>query len=151
MGLTTSDSARILPGLGFTPSKGARTGGAASSDSRPSRSLLDMRDKTTWGSNDDSKHCSFDCCVYFYQLNCIHSVAIWDARHLFAARGVKEVFKHDKVTSLKRLERDLEFGEIAMVYYSASTYPVGTEKNNFSSAVLALSLNLYGVVLLASP
>ncbi|TFK78821.1 hypothetical protein K466DRAFT_606634 [Polyporus arcularius HHB13444] len=117
--------------MGFTPSKGGRTGGSGSSDSCPSQLLLDMRDKTAWGSNDN--------------------IAIWDACHLFAARGLKEVFKHDKVTSLERLERDLEFGEITMMYYSASTYPVGAEKNNFTSAVQALSLNLYRVVLLASP
>ncbi|TFK77669.1 hypothetical protein K466DRAFT_508245, partial [Polyporus arcularius HHB13444] len=124
-------TARVLPGMGFTPSKGARTGAASSSDGRPSRSLLDMRDKTAWGSNDD--------------------IAIWDARHLFSARGgVKDNFKHDMVTSLKRIEYDLTFGDIAMVYYSASTYPVGAERNSFSSAVQALSLNLYGVVLLAS-
>ncbi|TFK77630.1 hypothetical protein K466DRAFT_607926 [Polyporus arcularius HHB13444] len=48
-------TARVLPGMGFTPSKGARTGAASSSDGRPSQSLLDMRDKTAWGSNNDSE------------------------------------------------------------------------------------------------
>ncbi|TFK78591.1 hypothetical protein K466DRAFT_507062 [Polyporus arcularius HHB13444] len=117
--------------MGFTPSKGARTGAASSSDGRPSWSLLDMHDKRAWGSNDDT--------------------AIWDACHLVSARGgVKDNFKHDMVTLLKHIEHDLTFGDIAIVYYSSSTYPVGAEQNSFSRAVQALSLKLYVVVLLAS-
>ncbi|KAI0709815.1 hypothetical protein C8Q76DRAFT_624765, partial [Earliella scabrosa] len=95
----------------------------------PSRSFLDMRDKTSWSTDDD--------------------IAIWDARPLFqAGKAPGNNFCHDRVTSLPRLYRDLEFGDIALVYYGASTYPVSRAVH--AEASIGLSLNLYGVVLIAS-
>ena len=80
----------------------------------------------------------------------IFTVAIWDARHLFkAGKPPGLYFNHNEVASLPRLQRDLEFGEIALVYYSASSYVLSDEKS-YSGTKAGLSLNLYGVVLLGS-
>ena len=46
--------ARMLPGMGVTPNK-MHGKGKGRADGGPSRSFLDMRDKTSWSTNDDSK------------------------------------------------------------------------------------------------
>ena len=76
-------------------------------------------------------------------------VAIWDARAQFQAGKVPgNDFSHDQVTNLPRLSHDLDFGDIALVYYSASTY--SASRTTHADASMGVSLNLYGVVLIAS-
>ncbi|KAI0741509.1 hypothetical protein C8Q80DRAFT_1110607 [Daedaleopsis nitida] len=95
----------------------------------PSRSLIEMRDKTTWQITDD--------------------IPLWDTRHLFkTGLDCDTKFSHDTVASLPRLERELQFGEVAIIYYSASTFL--PSKNIHPDAVHGLSLNLYGAVSIAS-
>ena len=60
------------------------------------------------------------------------------------------MFLHEDVASLPRFQEELEFGDIAIVYHSVSTYDVtAREKTTFTQATTALSLNLYGVALVA--
>ncbi|KAI0713350.1 hypothetical protein C8Q76DRAFT_621137, partial [Earliella scabrosa] len=129
-----TSNVRKLPGMNVTPSR--RSGGAG-----PSRSFLDMRDKTVWSTSDD--------------------IAIWDGRKFFAAnKSPAELFRHDFVTNLPRLNHDLQFGDVAIVYYSVSTYPIGSSSSSsasssansvaYTNAKAGLSFNLYGAVLVAS-
>ena len=76
-------------------------------------------------------------------------VAIWDARAQFQAGKIPgNDFSHDTVANLPRLHRDLDFGDIALVYYSASTY--SAVRTTHPDASMGVSLNLYGIVLIAS-
>ncbi|RPD52026.1 hypothetical protein L227DRAFT_515424, partial [Lentinus tigrinus ALCF2SS1-6] len=114
-------------GMGFTPRRG-NASGKSRSDSVPSRSLLDMRDKTTWSHTDD--------------------IGVWDAREYFRAdKPDNLVYRHEKLTSLPPCTEDLQFGDIALVYYCTSTYQTST--SSFAEAKVAVSHNLYGVALLA--
>ena len=82
------------------------------------------------------------------------SVAIWDAREYFASnRDPSKKYRHQMLTSLPRLPFDLEYGDLAIVYHSVNTYAVTRTKADklpsFNEATSALSMNLYGVALLA--
>ncbi|KAI0688834.1 hypothetical protein C8Q76DRAFT_772035 [Earliella scabrosa] len=114
-----------LRGMGATPSQPGQN---------PSRSLLEMRDKTSWTTADD--------------------IGIWDAREYFnSAKPADKQYRHELLTSLPRLPFDLEYGDLAVVYHSVNTYAVPRAKQDkiptFAEATTALSMNLYGVALLA--
>ena len=57
------------------------------------------------------------------------------------------------LTSLPRLPFDLEYGDLAIVYHSVNTYPIPPSRQDkmsaFNEAKMALSMNLYGVALIA--
>ncbi len=107
----------------------------------PSRSLLEMRDKTAWNTQDDSK-----CRIVLY-ISCIYmihpsTVGVWDGTAYFKKNKKASLkFSFDEVHKLPRLETDPGFGDIVIVLYSTSSY-LRDDKIN-------LSLNLYGVVLVA--
>lgn len=126
--------------MGFTP--GRSTAGSGLSNAKPSRSLLDMRDKTVWGHGDDSKSALSLVCKKQKELTGL-VVGLWDAREYFSGGKVDSlVYRHENLTSLPRCTEELRFGDIALVYYCASTYP---SKNNTTG----MSHNLYGAALLA--
>ena len=84
----------------------------------------------------------------FPDLTYIILVPIWDATALFKKnKQVEQCFMHDNFTSLPLVTRELEYGDLVMVYYSASTYANNNTKS-FPSAKDVLSMNLYGAVLL---
>ena len=61
------------------------------------------------------------------------------------------MFCHDVVPSLPRFPYDLAYGDVALAYYSVSTYPITLSgSNSFTEAAHGLSFNLYGVLLVAS-
>ncbi|KAI0665362.1 hypothetical protein C8Q78DRAFT_986772, partial [Trametes maxima] len=112
--------------IGATPTKrsGKKAGGSTSAKvpSVPSRSLLEMRDKTTWSTNDD--------------------VGAWDGTEYFKRNKKPSMkFSFDVLHTLPRLTADPNFGDTVMVLYSASTY----RRDNVAGT--SLSLNLYGIVL----
>ena len=81
-------------------------------------------------------------------------VAIWDAREYFQSnKNADKQYHHELLTSLPRLPFDLEYGDLAIVYHSVNTYPVTRGKQDkiptFAEANTALSMNLYGVALVA--
>ena len=83
-------------------------------------------------------------------------VAIWDAREYFTiVKDDDKVFAHENVASLPRYERDLEFGDLALVYHSVSTFdaaptpPSSDKAPPYNEAKTILSMNLYGVALIA--
>ena len=81
-------------------------------------------------------------------------VGIWDARKYFnSAKPADKQYRHELLTSLPRLPFDLEYGDLAVVYHSVNTYAVPRAKQDkiptFAEATTALSMNLYGVALLA--
>ena len=81
------------------------------------------------------------------------AVAIWDARPYFLhSKPGKLVWKHEYVTRLERLTEDLQYGDIAIVYHSVSAYSIVQKAENptFHTATTGISLNLYGVALIAS-
>ncbi|KAL1938900.1 hypothetical protein VTO73DRAFT_11053 [Trametes versicolor] len=124
-----SDPTPALPDVSFigaTPSKstgkqGPRAG-TGKMPSVPSHSLLEMRDKTTWNTQDD--------------------IGVWDGTAYFKKNKKASLkFSFDEVHKLPRLETDPGFGDVVVVLYSTSSY-LRDDKIN-------LSLNLYGVVLVA--
>ena len=142
-----------LRGMGATPSRLQQKKGPsrARMDSNPSRSLLEMRDKTSWTTADESTHL-FN--VYIFSLLLLGIVAIWDAREYFQSnKNADKQYHHELLTSLPRLPFDLEYGDLAIVYHSVNTYAVTRGKQDkiptFAEANTALSMNLYGVALVA--
>ncbi|KAI0349973.1 hypothetical protein OH77DRAFT_1593859 [Trametes cingulata] len=107
--------------LQVSPSK--KSGKKAEGGPVPSRSLLDMHDKTTWTANDD--------------------IPLWDATEYFKRdKAPSKRFSFDLITKLPRMTTDLNFGDSAIILYSASSYPR-------ENGALGLSMNLYGVVRIA--
>ncbi|KAI0749939.1 hypothetical protein C8Q80DRAFT_1269737 [Daedaleopsis nitida] len=98
--------------------------------SLPARSLIEMRDKTTWQITDD--------------------IPMWDGTHLFKqGRNASVKFSHDTVASLPRLKRK----SWSLVKLLSSTIVLllpPALKNIHPNTVHGLSLNLYGAVTVAS-
>ena len=65
------------------------------------------------------------------------------------------MFAHENVASLPRYKQDLEFGDLAVVYHSVSTFdaapppPSSDKAPAYNEAKTILSMNLYGVALIA--
>ncbi|KAI0743696.1 hypothetical protein C8Q80DRAFT_856391 [Daedaleopsis nitida] len=124
--------------MGASPAMARRVQTPRRTPAGPARSLIDMRDRTSWSYNEN--------------------FAIWDARAYFSLDKEEDLqYKHENVASLPRLEQDLEFGDIAILYHSISTYDVirpsggssGDKPPAFNEANTALSLNLYGAALVS--
>ncbi|KAI1789301.1 hypothetical protein LXA43DRAFT_893025 [Ganoderma leucocontextum] len=132
IGGESQSTRRALPGMGFMPRKAAAkpqgeklTGGSSASG----RSLLKMRDKTAWAATD--------------------KIPLWDGREYFKKNKLaSNKFKHELVHTLPSFKMDLSFGDIALVYYSVSNFGSGKSEAH-TVADESLSLNLYGVVLIA--
>lgn len=75
-------------------------------------------------------------------------VPLLDGREYFKANKlVGNIFKHEIIHTLPGFKTDLEFGDLALVYYSVSSFG-GTVQTEMGLEA-SLSLNLYGAVLLA--
>ena len=58
---------------------------------------------------------------------------MWDARHQFKAGKLKsDKFSHDKVPQLPSFTEELQYGDLVMVYHSASTYSVKSAGKSIS-------------------
>ncbi|KAI0703147.1 hypothetical protein C8Q76DRAFT_801993 [Earliella scabrosa] len=117
-----------LPGMRFKKNAQGHAGKG------PGSSFVVMRDKTVWSTDDD--------------------IPIWDGRKFFQRdkKLGEDMFCHDVVPSLPRFPYDLAYGDVALAYYSVSTYPITSSGSNssFTKAAHGLSFNLYGVLLVAS-
>ncbi len=72
------------------------------------------------------------------------AVGLWDASKYFRTnKDDSLVYRHEMLTSLPRCTEELRFGDLALVYYCASTY------QSKSGGYFGLSHNLYGVALIA--
>ncbi|KAH9891179.1 hypothetical protein C8Q73DRAFT_651689, partial [Cubamyces lactineus] len=90
----------------------------------PSRSLLDICEKTMWSTN--------------------NNVAVWDGAEYFKRDKRKTLqFSFDILHTLLRMTTDPSFGDIVIVLYSTFAY------RQEGASTLGLSLNLYGIVLVA--
>ena len=146
---------RSLGGMGASPAMVRRVQTPKRTPAGPARSLIDMRDRTSWSYNENCKlFATLHSCI----LSDVLLVAIWDAREYFTLdKNEDMVYKHENVASLPRLEQDLEYGDIAILYHSVSTYDVvrpsggssGDKAPAFNEADTALSMNLYGAALVS--
>ncbi|KAI0739247.1 hypothetical protein C8Q80DRAFT_1124592 [Daedaleopsis nitida] len=113
-----------LGGMGASPAMLHKAQTPKRAPAGPARSLLDMRDRTSWGYSEN-----YDGLQYL----------------------------HENVASLPRLDQDLEYGDIAVLYHSVSTYDVvrpaggsnGDKPSAYNEADTALSMNLYGAALVS--
>ncbi|KAI0741497.1 hypothetical protein C8Q80DRAFT_1109846, partial [Daedaleopsis nitida] len=100
------NTGRSLRGMGASPAmlrKGSQTPKRANAG--PGCSLLDMRNKMSWSYSEN--------------------FAIWDAREYFTLdKDNEQQYLHENVVSLPCVEQDLEFGDVAILYHSVSTYDV---------------------------
>ncbi|KAI0713355.1 hypothetical protein C8Q76DRAFT_620290, partial [Earliella scabrosa] len=94
-------------------------GSSSQIKSGPARSYIDMCDRTTWGHDDTT------------------GKLVSDGR-----------FSYDAIYRLPRLDEELEPGDLALVFYSASTYSIEKDKRQTTPSE-GLSLNLYGAMLVA--
>ena len=126
-----------IPGLGVTPSK------ASSSRHQGPHSLLQMREKLTWTASDHCMYLSFTCVKSL--ANFLSIVNIYDARaHFCHAKPPSLQFSLDDIDGLPRIvDEELSCGDLIMALYSASEF------KSSRGPAMGLSLNLYGIVLLA--
>ena len=77
---------------------------------------------------------------------------MWDARPQFKARKLTRTGKYhvEKTYDLPRLDEDLDSGDLAFVFYSASSYPLDPSRHEELGATEGISFNLYGAVLIAN-
>ena len=104
-----------------------------------------MGSTTVWPTDTQSTCITFVISLYPFSYALL-LVPLWDARdELLENKQVSSGrFAVDKTFKLPRLNEDLRYGDIAIVYYSASTYKQTKEE-------ASLSLQLYGAVLLSRP
>lgn len=130
-----------IAGLGTTPSRRGR--GQAQAGQARSRTILEMRDKQAWTANDNSQYL-FIAYTLIDISDKFEQVPLYDACSYFRhAKAPSLQFSLDDIDGLPRIiHNDLSFKDLVLVLYCATEYTV-------AGRPAGLSLNIYGVVLLA--